>query len=81
MNLIQMATKKVAPKIPFAILKTPINECDHISSDVVPNTCSWNFQIIKQEHGINQIPLVEFEFKYFEFQKCSNSGCDYLLVM
>ena len=52
MNLRQMATLKVAPKIPFAILKSLINECDHISSDVVSNTCSWIFQIFKQEHGI-----------------------------
>ena len=36
MNLIQMATIKVDPKIPFAILKSHINECDHISCDVEP---------------------------------------------
>src|SRR4051794_31986956 len=32
-ELIQMATLKVAPKIPFVFFKSPINECDHISSE------------------------------------------------
>ena len=81
MNLIQMSTMKVAPKIHFAILKTPINWCDHISSDVDSKTCSKNFQKFKQELGINKIPLFEFEFKYFEFQKCSELGSDYLHAM
>ena len=76
MNLIQMATLKVAPKIPLAFLKCPIIECDHIPSDVESIPCSKIFQIFKQELGINQIPLFELEFKYFEFQKCSNFGCD-----
>ena len=71
-----MATIKVAPKIPFAFLKNHINECDHISSDVESISCSNNFKKSKHELWINQIPLFEFEFKYFEFKKCSNFGCD-----
>ena len=67
MNLIQMARIKVAPKIPFAFLKTHINECDHISSDVGPIPCSWIFQIFKQELGIKFKPLFELKLKLFEF--------------
>src|SRR4051812_35093871 len=39
-EFIQMATLKVAPKIPLVFLKSPINECDHISSDVDSNPFS-----------------------------------------
>ena len=67
MNLIQMARIKVAPKIPFAFLKNPINEWDHISSDVGPTPCSWIFQIFKQEHGFKFKTLFELKFKVFEF--------------
>ena len=67
-----MATIKVAPKIPFAFLQTHINECDHISSDVVAIPCSWNFEKFKQKLGIDSKSLLELKFKLFEFQKCPN---------
>ena len=62
-ELIQMAKNKVAPKIPFAFLKSLINECDPISSDVGPTPCSWIFQIFKQEHEFKFKPLFELKFK------------------
>src|SRR4051812_32294803 len=59
MKLIQLARIKVAPNIAFVFLKSLINECDHISSDVGPIPCSWIFKIFKQDLGINQNPLFE----------------------
>ena len=71
-----MARNKVAPKILVWLLKSHINECDHMKSDVVGFPCSLNFQKFKQDLGINQKTLFELEFKYFEFQKCSKVGND-----
>ena len=75
-ELIQMARNKTSPKILVWLLKSLINECDHMKSDVVEFPCLWIFQKFKQDLGINQKPLFEFEFKYFEFQKCSKVGND-----
>src|SRR3954468_9513577 len=66
-ELIQKARYKYFPKIHVRVLKSLINECDHISSDVGPTPCSWIFQIFKQCLGINQKPLFELRFKLFEF--------------
>ena len=66
-ELIQKARNKSSPKIHVWILKSLINECDHISSDVGPIPCSWIFQIFKQDLGINQKPLFDLKFKWFEF--------------
>ena len=63
-----MATMKVAPKIPFAILKTFINECDHILGDVEAIPCSWNFQIFKDELGIKSKPLFELKLNCLNFK-------------
>src|SRR4051812_12984722 len=52
-ELIQMAIMKVAPKIPVVFLKSLINECDHMKSDVIEFPCSLNFQKFKQDLEIN----------------------------
>ena len=62
-ELIQKVRNKSSPKIHVRFLKSLINECDHISSDVGPIPCSWIFQIFKQEHGFKFKPLFELKFK------------------
>ena len=47
-EFIQMARQKVLPKLSLVFLKSPINEDDHISSEVGPTASSKIFQEIQK---------------------------------